>query len=298
MVTLGFILSTILAATIVRAAPRLEARQSVTTLSSAQVASYKPYTNYARTAYCQPAKTLTWGCGTNCEANPSFEPVASGGDGDSTQFWYVGYDPTLKTVIVAYQGTNTSEILPIVTDADFFLTSLDSTLFPGVDSSVQIHNGFGDAQAKSATAVLSAVKTAMSTHSATKVTVVGHSLGGAIALITSVYLPLHLPVGTTFETVTYGMPRVGNPDFADYVDAHATLSHINNKADIVPIVPGRFLGFAHANGEKHILDSLAWDNCPGHDNTDSQCTIGYVPNILEGTPGDHSGPYDGIIMGC
>jgi hypothetical protein len=46
----------------------------------------------------------------NCQANPSFEPIASGGDGDAVQFWYVGYDPTLKTIIVAHQGTDFSEL--------------------------------------------------------------------------------------------------------------------------------------------------------------------------------------------
>lgn len=51
----------------------------------------------------------------------------------------------------------------------------------------------------------------MSQFSATRVTIVGHSLGGAIALIDAVYLPLHLPSGTTFKTVTFGMPRVRTP---------------------------------------------------------------------------------------
>lgn len=37
-------------------------------------------------------------------------PVASGGDGDSTQFWYVGYDPILDEVVVAHQGTDTSKL--------------------------------------------------------------------------------------------------------------------------------------------------------------------------------------------
>lgn len=32
----------------------------------------------------------------NCNANPGFRPTASGGDGAVTQFWYVGYDPTLR----------------------------------------------------------------------------------------------------------------------------------------------------------------------------------------------------------
>lgn len=36
----------------------------------------------------------------------------------------------------------------------------------------------------------------------------------------------------------------------------------------------------------------------GQDNTNSQCTIGTVPNIFEGRDGDHAGPYDGVFMGC
>lgn len=46
----------------------------------------------------------------NCEANPTFQPTASGGDGEVTQWWYVGYDPTLEEVIVAHQGTDTSDM--------------------------------------------------------------------------------------------------------------------------------------------------------------------------------------------
>lgn len=36
----------------------------------------------------------------------------------------------------------------------------------------------------------------------------------------------------------------------------------------------------------------------GQDNTDARCTIGTVPNIFEGEPNDHDGPYDGIETGC
>ncbi|KAF9466209.1 lipase [Collybia nuda] len=295
---LRVILSALAGAALVSAAPPLVPRQSITTLTAAQVAAFRPYTWYASTAGCNPANTLAWNCGTNCNANPTFKPVASGGDGSSTQFWYVGYDPALKTVVVGYQGTDVSKILPVLTDADFFLETLSTSLFPGISSSIEVHNGFRDAQARSAAAVLAAVQSAMSKNGATKVTIVGHSLGGAIALITSVYLPLHLPASTTFQTFTYGMPRVGNQAFADYVDSHLHLAHVNNQDDIVPIVPGRFLGFHHPRGEKHILNSNAWVDCPGQDNTDSQCTIGYVPNIFSGETGDHSGPYDGIKMSC
>lgn len=113
-----------------------------------------------------------------------------------------------------------------LTDRYIHLERLDSTLFPGISSSVGVHSGFRDGHAKSATVILSAVESAMSAYNATHVTIVGHSLGGvrlarfrehsahilytgaALALLDSVFLPLHLPPDTTFKTVGYGMPRV------------------------------------------------------------------------------------------
>ena len=92
--------------------------------------------------------------------------------------------------------------------------------------------------------------------------------GAAIGLLDAIYLPLHIPNLTT-RFVGYGLPRVGNQHFADYVDAAvqgATLSavtHINNKKDDVPILPGRFLGFHHPSGEVHIDEAGAWLACPG-----------------------------------
>lgn len=46
----------------------------------------------------------------NCNANSGFEPVASGGDGDSVQYWFVGYDAAFKEVIVSHQGTNPNDL--------------------------------------------------------------------------------------------------------------------------------------------------------------------------------------------
>jgi len=284
-------------ASLVTAGPALRPRQAITSLSAAQISAFKPYSFYAAAGYCAPATTLAWDCGANCNANPGFRPVASGGDGDATQFWFVGADTALGTVIVSHQGTDPSQILALVTDADFFLESLDPTLFPGLSSSIEAHNGFLNEQAKTATQVLAAVQNALFQFSLKKVTIVGHSLGGAISLIDSVYLPLHI-TGVTFQTIVYGLPRVGNQAFADHASIGSTVTHINNKEDIVPILPGMFLGFHHPTGEIHIQDSLAWDACPGEDNESDLCSTGDVPNIFEGDESDHDGPYDGVEMSC
>ncbi|KAF9466202.1 lipase class 3 family protein [Collybia nuda] len=289
--------SFLLGALLVDATPILEARQSFSTLSTAEIAAFKPFTFYASTAYCQPAQTLAWTCGANCDANPTFKPIASGGDGTAVQFWYVGVDPTLKTIVVGHQGTNPEKIMPLITDADLFLDHLDPTLFPGIDAGIEVHNGFAKEHAKTATQVLSAVQTGLATSGLNDVTIVGHSLGAALALLDGVYLPLNLP-NVNFKTIGYGMPRVGNQAFANYVDAHVTLSHVNNLQDVVPTLPGRFLGFHHPQGEKHIQEDLSWVSCPGQDNTDGRCTTGDVKNIFEGNIKDHSGPYDGVTMGC
>lgn len=66
--------------------PDVEARQSIAVLNSVKISSFKPFTFFASAGYCKPSQTRTWTCGTNCDANPGFEPVASGGDGDETQF--------------------------------------------------------------------------------------------------------------------------------------------------------------------------------------------------------------------
>lgn len=58
----------------------------ITVMTSAQVNAFTPYTYYASAGYCNPSVTETWTCGANCNANPGFKPIASGGDGSSTQF--------------------------------------------------------------------------------------------------------------------------------------------------------------------------------------------------------------------
>ena len=116
-----------------------------------------------------------------------------------------------------------------------------------------------------ATAILSAVNNTLSTKGTSSVTVVGHSLGGALALLDGVFLSLQLPKSVSVKVISYGMPRVGNQLFANFVDSQLSglVTHVNNQEDPIPIVPGMFLGFHHPSGEVHIQDSDAWDACPG-----------------------------------
>ncbi|EJU03751.1 alpha/beta-hydrolase [Dacryopinax primogenitus] len=271
------------------------ARQGISTISQSTIASYSPYTQFARAAYCPG--TATWTCGAACTANSGFVPYVTGGDDSDTPYFFVGYWPSGKAAVVAHEGTDPTQFLSLLVDADFFLEDLDTTLFPGISSSIQAHSGFLGAHSRSAASVLSAVQQVISDHGVSEVITVGHSLGGAIALLDAVYLPLHLPSSIIVRSVLFGLPRVGNPAFASYVDAHLSIVHITNMLDPIPIVPGEFLGFAQPQGEVHILGGTDWVSCPGDDNSSVDCSTGAVPTIFTSDIVDHLGPYNGIWIG-
>ncbi|KAF8757628.1 Alpha beta-hydrolase [Rhizoctonia solani] len=170
--------------------------------------------------------------------------------------------------------------------------------FPGVTSAVQVHSGFRDAHAATAATILAAVKKVIAERSATKVTLVGHSLGGALAALDALYLKLNLASTIAIKAVTYGQPRVGNQEFADLFQQKITdYSRITNIEDEIPIVPGRFLGYHHSSGEKHIKYTGDWRACAGQDNTSEDCIVGSVPTLLQGNLIDHLGPYEGVWIG-
>jgi len=90
---------------------------------------------------------------------------------------------------------------------------------------------------RTAVEILSLVQQALKESGLKKVTIVGHSLGAALALLDGVYLSHHIEEKDVhFRVIGYGMPRVGNAAFADYVDhlqlsnnANFTVERINNK---------------------------------------------------------------------
>jgi len=259
-----------------------------------------PFAFFSAAAYCSPELTANWTCGPNCDGVSGFEPTATGGDGVDVQFWFVGFHPPLNAIVVAHQGTDPKVILPLVTDVDFFLKPLNSTLFPGLSSDIQVHNGFADEQEKTADEVLAAVKKTMAAHPTNKVVLGSHSLGAAISALDALMLKVQLPKTTTFQVANFGQPRIGNQAFAHYIDSNfaGVFTHTSNQKDPIPTVPGRFLDFVHPSGELHIQDANGTEvACSGQDNTANGCTIASVPTILESDLGNHDGPYYGVEMG-
>ncbi|PFH52214.1 hypothetical protein AMATHDRAFT_140728 [Amanita thiersii Skay4041] len=287
-------------ATSVKAAYVTLQSRTETPLSTEELFSWAPYTQFARAAYCPPSKLTNWTCGEACSALPGFEPTLVGGDGNAVQIFFVGFYPAKNTIVVAHQGTDPNQLLPILTDLDLVMTPLDRSLFPGIPlfTLALVHDGFRRAHERTASKILPEVKRLMDAHGTKSLTLVGHSLGGALAELDSLFFALNIPKAS-IEAVTYGTPRVGNSVFAKLIDDKVpNFRRINNKKDVVPIVPDTSLGFMHPKGEVHIVSPGHAFACSGNENNmDPNCTIAAVPNIFAGNTNDHNGPYEGIRIG-
>ncbi|KAK0461200.1 Alpha/Beta hydrolase protein [Desarmillaria tabescens] len=273
-------------------------RRSVTALSATELASFAPFTQFARAAYCGSDALKDWSCGEACDAVSDFEPTLVGGNGNDVQYFFVGYWPSEDAIVVGHEGTDPTQFESVLTDIDALQDNLDADLFPGVSSDVYVHGGFRDAQAETASEILAEVQSLIASKGTSNLIFVGHSLGGALAELDGLFFALNIP-SATIKVRTYGTPRVGNAAFAELIDSKTPdFKRINNKHDLIPILPGRGLGYSHPEGEIHILAPGSAVACPGNDDaTDSQCQIETVPNIFAGNIIDHLGPYEGIYIG-
>lgn len=105
-----------------------------------------------------------------------------------------------------------------------------------------------------------------------RVLVTGHSLGAAVASLDAAMLRMALPDDVQVDSVVFGLPRVGNQEWADLFDTLVSTSyiqirnirltirthqipnfiHVTNQNDPVPNVPPHALDFEHPSGEVHI----------------------------------------------
>ncbi|GIL59051.1 hypothetical protein Vafri_14019 [Volvox africanus] len=83
--------------------------------------------------------------------------------------------------------------------------------------------------------------------------VLGHSLGGAVALMAASYMDVQEGLTAT-GVYTYGCPRVGDASWAQSYELHAVTMRLENTGDIIPMLP---LGFAW----RHVGSSVTIQPC-------------------------------------
>lgn len=162
-----------------------------------------------------------------------------------------------------------------------------------------VHSGFLRSWLNTRSAILPAVSLASSTHPDYALTLVGHSLGGAVALLAG--LELHAR-GTPAATITtFGEPKVGNDGFVAHVDTllvqsredvreESTYRRLTHIDDPVPLLPLTEWGYVPHAGELYIskasLPASILDVQPCEGDRDSECSAGTDGSLASLESGD------------
>lgn len=135
------------------------------------------------------------------------------------------------TAYIAFKGTNPNSIIEILTDLEF----AQKKAFVG-----KVHKGFYNAFVLIQNDLDDLMN--QDVFKGKKVVITGHSLGGALATLCSVYFcQKSIEIKAVY---TFGQPRVGNPEFAAYYDSILREKHFSvfHKDDRVPRLPGSKTG--------------------------------------------------------
>ncbi|MBL0871574.1 MAG: lipase family protein [Phycisphaerales bacterium] len=153
-------------------------------------------------------------------------------------------------VIIAFRGTDNASNW-IDTNAQFKLAALklpaDTPPFPG-----RVHAGFNDAASKLFAALAPHLTPEQLKGRAVWLT--GHSLGGALAVLSAAAITRTLPHVNIYGIYTFGQPRVGDADFCAAYDAllkDRTFRTVNNR-DMVPRAPTRIQHFREVGSVRYF----------------------------------------------
>jgi len=169
-------------------------------------------------------------------------------------------------LVVSFRGTSSKR--DVITDMNVFTSPLVLRGLARCDLP-NVHRGF----LKQFLSVVKKVETYIRAHDLSDIRrdvfFTGHSLGGALATIASLYFSFQFP-NLIYSCITFGSPRVGDSRFCSYF--RKTIRHsirFVNDYDPVPCIPTTWR-FKHVHGVKWLKGDQMVNRVPG---TGIWCTI-------------------------
>lgn len=156
---------------------------------------------------------------------------------------YIAVDHTRDLTVLAFRGSRS--IRNWLANADFIPVPTD------ICPDCTAHQGFWDSWQEARSGILDTLVKTANQYPSSKVVVVGHSLGGAIADLAAAEIRKQ---GINVDLYTYGAPRISGKTLSDFITnqnrgGNFRSTHTN---DPVPRVPPTIMGFVHLGQEYWI----------------------------------------------
>lgn len=210
------------------------------------------------------------------------------GDGDFVQRTVIFKSKSLG-IVVAFEGTDASKFFSLVHDLDAKQVEPHRLFGSAFPPGTKLFKGFQSAYVGVASHVLQKVKELTKEHKEQRVTLTGHSLGGAMALLAAAHFEHELKQGI-YRAYSFGLPRTGNPTFANAIDykLKGKFYYAVNGKDCVPHMSSRENDFQHPSGQIWIngANSSLWTFYPGQENVHGADSVGKNCTMF-----DHKGSY-------
>eukprot|EP01038_Epipyxis_sp_PR26KG_P010629 gene10629-14272_t len=172
---------------------------------------------------------------------------------------FIGYLPSNRMIYVVYRGSESARNW--WTNLDVIKTNYVS--YP--ECKCQVHAGFYASEQKVIQLVLSEVQRLQASLTGYEVMCTGHSLGAAMAQLTAMDL---LKAGVLNSVYNFGQPRVGDANYANFVNSKLSLWRVTHNKDMVPHIPYTTVQsyyhscreeFENASGELKTCDTTCED---------------------------------------
>eukprot|EP01104_Vermistella_antarctica_P016858 TRINITY_DN584_c1_g1_i1.p1 TRINITY_DN584_c1_g1~~TRINITY_DN584_c1_g1_i1.p1 ORF type:complete len:306 (-),score=14.84 TRINITY_DN584_c1_g1_i1:101-1018(-) len=228
--------------------------------------TYK-YLAYSGAAYCPKSQLEVWSCSPHCLETPNFEVTHYMNNTKKYLFGYAGVDVEDKTILFSFRGTSPGHLENWIVDL-----YIATTMPYKNSSSIRVHAGFYGGYLSMSSQIAAAYADLRVKFPTYALHVTGHSLGAALATLCAVDLA-DTYGENDITAYTYGLPRVGNLDFAAYYNALIPTSYrMTNQRDVVPHVPGTLLGFWHVQNEIWYNRTQEFVSCPLNNGEDPNCS--------------------------
>jgi hypothetical protein len=202
---------------------------------------------YAAASYClslyDKPMDKNYNCGFHCEGSAKGTVLDHAAvDPLSQSKGIVTHNDRLKTIIISYKGTKS--FTEVLRNSKFWSVSPSWKTPPGV----KIHSGFIQMYSSLRSSMTAPVLKLARKYPDYQIVFLGHSLGGALALIAATDFFENYGFEDRIFVYTFGKPRVGNREWAKYVNGMPFIDRvfrITTFGDLFVHLAPKMFGYSH-----------------------------------------------------